>query len=133
MTCLRCVTPIKCANSGLGCSPGTWPAEKPADLVPPELKRYDFDWGYVGIEQREDELGEWVRYRDALAFYSKELDRAYAEGRKDEAQERGDGPIQKGWQTSVTVGHSGYGVYAHMEEYSEEGAILLHEIKRSRE
>jgi hypothetical protein len=53
----------------------------------PTMKRYDFDWNYVGIEQRESEFGEWVRYEDALAFYSKELDNAYAEGRKDE-QER---------------------------------------------
>lgn len=50
------------------------------------MKRYDFDWGYVGIEQRESEDGDWVRYEDALAFYSKELDRAYAEGRKDERE-----------------------------------------------
>lgn len=51
-----------------------------------EMKRYDFDWR-VGSECSESEYGEWVRYEDALAFYSKELDRAYAEGRKDE-QER---------------------------------------------
>jgi hypothetical protein len=51
------------------------------------MKRYDFDWGHVGIEQHEREDGEWVRYKDALAFYSKELDAAYAKGRKDE-QER---------------------------------------------
>jgi len=30
-----------------------------------------------------------------------------------------------GWQVSVTNGHSGYGVYAHMTEYPEEGAIFL--------
>lgn len=51
------------------------------------MKRYDFDWGYVGIEQRASEYGEWVRYVDALAHYSKELDHAYAEGRKDEREE----------------------------------------------
>jgi len=51
------------------------------------MKRYDFDWTYVGIERNEREDGDWVRYEDALAFYSKELDRAYAEGRGDEREE----------------------------------------------
>lgn len=63
------------------------PQEQREAAVPAELKRYDFEWGYVGIEQREDEYGDWVRYGDALAFYSKELDRAYAEGRKDEREQ----------------------------------------------
>jgi heme oxygenase len=56
------------------------------------MKRYDFDWGHVGIEQRESEDGEWVRYVDALAHYSKELDHAYAEGRTDESKEMA-GPL----------------------------------------
>jgi hypothetical protein len=45
------------------------------------MKRYDFDWGYVGIEQRENEYGEWVRYVDALAYYSEALDEAYLHGK----------------------------------------------------
>jgi hypothetical protein len=45
------------------------------------MKRYDFDWGYVGIEQRESEYGEWVRYVDALAYYSEALDEAYLHGK----------------------------------------------------
>lgn len=28
------------------------------------MKRYDFNWGYVGIEQREREDGDWVRFED---------------------------------------------------------------------
>lgn len=56
------------------------------------MKRYDFDWGYVGIEQREDEYGDWVRYEDALAHYSQELDHAYAKGRTDESKEMA-GPL----------------------------------------
>jgi hypothetical protein len=35
------------------------------------------------------------------------------------------GPLVEGWQLSVANGHSGYGVYAHMTEYPEEGAQLL--------
>jgi hypothetical protein len=35
------------------------------------------------------------------------------------------GPVADGWQLSVTDGHSGYSVYAHMTEYPEEGAVLL--------
>lgn len=34
-------------------------------------------------------------------------------------------PIKEGWQISVTSGHSGYGVYAHMSECPEEGAVLV--------
>lgn len=36
-----------------------------------------------------------------------------------------DGPLADGWQISVKHGHAGYGVYAHMTEYPEEGAVLL--------
>lgn len=35
------------------------------------------------------------------------------------------GPIREGWQITVADGHSGYGVYAHMDEYPEEGAVLI--------
>lgn len=41
-----------------------------------------------------------------------------------------DGPINEGWQITVANGHSGYGVYAHMEDYSEEGAVLVQAIER---
>jgi hypothetical protein len=73
-------------NCGDGCH---WPrcgCGLPTETPMTEMKRYDFDWGYVGIEQHEREDGEWVRYVDALAHYSKELDQAYAEGRKDERE-----------------------------------------------
>lgn len=36
-----------------------------------------------------------------------------------------DGPITEGWNINFSNGHSGLGVYAHMDEYPEEGAILL--------
>jgi hypothetical protein len=35
------------------------------------------------------------------------------------------GPIAEGWQISIADGHSGYGVYAHMTEYADEGAVFL--------
>lgn len=41
-----------------------------------------------------------------------------------------DGPINEGWQITVANGHSGYGVYAHMEDYPEEGAVLVQAIEQ---
>lgn len=38
------------------------------------------------------------------------------------------GPIAQGWVTSIGYGHDGYGVYAYMEEYPEEGSFLLHSL-----
>jgi hypothetical protein len=46
-----------------------------------------------------------------------------------ELESQESNPIKDGWQLSVGDGHSGYGVYAHMEEYPEEGAFLLLPIK----
>jgi len=34
-------------------------------------------------------------------------------------------PINDGWQITFANGHSGFGVYAHMDEYPEEGSSLL--------
>jgi len=42
--------------------------------------------------------------------------------------EDSDGPLVDGWQISVSRGHSGFGVYAHMTEYPEEGAVFLSAI-----
>ena len=39
-----------------------------------------------------------------------------------------DMPINEGWHITVVNGHSGYGVYAHMEDYPEEGAVLVQAI-----
>ncbi|CAB4123565.1 hypothetical protein UFOVP48_33 [uncultured Caudovirales phage] len=36
-----------------------------------------------------------------------------------------EGPIADGWSINFSNGHSGLGVYAHLDEYPEEGAILL--------
>ena len=41
-----------------------------------------------------------------------------------------NGPINEGWQITVAHGHSGYGVYAHMEDYPEEGAVLVQAIEQ---
>ena len=35
------------------------------------------------------------------------------------------GPLVDGWEISVGNGLSGYGVYAHMTDYPEEGAVLV--------
>ena len=35
------------------------------------------------------------------------------------------GPLVTGWQITLSNGHSGYGAYAHMTEYPEEGAVFL--------
>jgi hypothetical protein len=50
-----------------------------------------------------------------------------------EAEKQEGNPIKDGWQLSVADGHSGYGVYAHMDEYPEEGAILLMPIAEKQE
>ena len=46
------------------------------------------------------------------------------------AQQEQSGPINEGWQITVAHGHSGYGVYAHMEDYPEEGAVLVQAIEQ---
>ena len=36
-----------------------------------------------------------------------------------------EGPLVEGWVVTVADGHSGFGAYAHMEEYPDEGAVFL--------
>lgn len=62
-----------------------------------------------------DSNGRPVDVEDAL--FVKELLERYSNG--------GDGPIREGWQINVANGHSGYGVYAYMTEYPDEGAVLV--------
>lgn len=50
---------------------------------------------------------------------------AQARAEQAEPQPEQDGPIVDGWQLSVADGHSGHGVYAHMTEYPDEGAVLV--------
>lgn len=35
------------------------------------------------------------------------------------------GPLRDGWQISIGPGHAGFGCYAHMTEYPDEGAVCL--------
>lgn len=49
---------------------------------------------------------------------------------KPAQQQEQEGPINDGWQITVAHGHSGYGVYAHMEDYPEEGAVLVQTIEQ---
>ncbi len=48
-----------------------------------------------------------------------------------EKPDNNDGPINDGWQLSVSDGHSGRGVYAYMVEYPEEGAVFLMPIEQA--
>lgn len=41
----------------------------------------------------------------------------------------GDGPLVDGWELSISKGRSGYGVYAHMTDYPDEGAVFLLGLK----
>lgn len=65
--------------------------------------------------------------RQANAVLTEELELRRAENAQPQQD---DGPINEGWQLSVADGHSGYGVYAHMEEYPEEGAVLVLPIEQ---
>lgn len=65
--------------------------------------------------------------RQANAALTEELELRRAENAQPQQD---DGPINEGWQLSVADGHSGYGVYAHMEEYPEEGAVLVLPIEQ---
>jgi len=51
-------------------------------------------------------------------------------GKKQELGDDTDSPISDGWELTVSDGHAGYGVYAHMTEYPEEGAILVLSMER---
>jgi hypothetical protein len=44
---------------------------------------------------------------------------------QDEPDDACEGPICHGWEVSVADGHAGWGVYAHMSVYPEEGAVFL--------
>jgi hypothetical protein len=63
--------------------------------------------------------GDWEAYCERT---QQEADETLA--RSGHLEHTGDGPIAEGWQLTVGHGHSGFGIYAHMEEYPEEGAIF---------
>jgi hypothetical protein len=63
--------------------------------------------------------GDWEAYCEGM---QQEADETLA--RSGHREHAGDGPIAEGWQLTVGSGHSGFGIYAHMEEYPEEGAIF---------
>jgi hypothetical protein len=68
---------------------------------------------------------------DAVQFEQATWEKIHASIEKAiaELESQESNPIKDGWKLSVADGHSGYGVYAHMEEYPEEGAFLLLPIK----
>lgn len=65
-------------------------------------------------------------------YDEKLVDTAYAALQEALAEQpaQQDGPINEGWQITVANGHSGYGLYAHMEDYPEEGAVLVQTIEQ---
>jgi hypothetical protein len=63
--------------------------------------------------------GDWEAYCERT---QQEADETLA--RSGHREHTGDGPIAEGWQLTVGHGHSGFGIYVHMEEYPEEGAIF---------
>jgi len=69
----------------------------------------------------------WAGVGEPLQMFAKLVaDKAIAELESQESN-----PIKDGWKLSVANGHSGYGVYAHMDDYPEEGAFLLLPIKEA--
>jgi hypothetical protein len=63
--------------------------------------------------------GDWEAHCERMQQESE--DSLARSGHREHA---GDGPIAEGWQLTVGYGHSGFGIYAHMEEYPEEGSIF---------
>ena len=67
-------------------------------------------------------------------LFDEPSDERYPPGYKDplflaagaqDAQQGPEGPLVEGWQLTMSDGHAGFGVYAHMTEYPDEGAIFL--------
>jgi hypothetical protein len=52
------------------------------------------------------------------------LDTAIQEAEATPKQDE-EGPLVDGWQITLADGHAGYGVYAHMTDYPDEGAIFI--------
>jgi hypothetical protein len=63
--------------------------------------------------------GDWEAHCERM---QQEADESLA--RSGHREQADDGPIAEGWQLTVGHGHSGFGIYAHMEECPEEGAIF---------
>jgi hypothetical protein len=63
--------------------------------------------------------GDWEAHCERMQQESED-----SLARSGHREHTGDGPIAEGWQLTVGYGHSGFGIYAHMEEYPEEGSIF---------
>ena len=70
----------------------------------------------------DNEKPEWEYAHAAITALRKAL--------AEQPAQQQNGPINEGWQITVAHGHSGYGVYAHMEDYPEEGAVLVQAIEQ---
>lgn len=104
-----------------------------------------------GIEIPDDEAEKITTVQQAIDYIAKRTasmstqDKALSELTADaeklglyeastqQAAEPQAGPIAEGWQLSLTEGHSGYGAYAHMDEYPEEGAVLVLSVPQQAE
>ena len=76
--------------------------------------------GYKGRDVETDHGGALIHSLDALVTMKL----------AEQPAQQQNGPINEGWQITVAHGHSGYGVYAHMEDYPEEGAVLVQAIEQ---
>ena len=72
-------------------------------------------------------MGEKIAFgsdSELMLEAAKEIERLEAELAAIRAHSP-EGPLLDGWQITLSDGHTGYGVYAHMTEYPDEGAIFL--------
>jgi hypothetical protein len=81
--------------------------------------------GYMDGTLVTDHLTGYERKRFVMDALRQAIEQA------EQAQSVNDGPINDGWQLSISHGHSGYGVYANMDEYPEEGAVLVLPIEQA--
>jgi len=79
------------------------------------------DWDLFAVPETECALFEFDGHTGADVV---ERLKAYTTPPAAPVQEP-EGPLAEGWCINFANGHSGFGVYAHMDEYPEEGAILL--------
>lgn len=76
-------------------------------------------------------LENWVEYfPQNVDDIDKKVITSLREALAEQPAQQQNGPINEGWQITVAHGHSGYGVYAHMEDYPEEGAVLVQAIEQ---
>ena len=93
------------------------------------LKRA-FNLGQTYWQQSDSKYtSQWKKADVTLASFNWLVEDTINEALAEQPAQQ-DGPVNEGWQLTVANGHSGYGVYAHMEDYPEEGAVLVQSIEQ---